>query len=117
MKWTLSFYQKDNGEKPIEVYLDSLTDKQAAKVLRSMELLEEFGPGIGMPHVENITGNIRCLRVVQSNNIFRVFFFTWIEETLVILNGFTKKTPKTPPREIEKAKQYREDLLNRGGHH
>ncbi|WP_336605183.1 type II toxin-antitoxin system RelE/ParE family toxin [Sulfoacidibacillus ferrooxidans] len=92
-------------------WLDSLHDKHTAKVLRSMDLLEEFGPGIGMPHVENITENIRCLRTKQGSNIFRVLFFTLVDQRLILLSGFTKKTPKTPPAEIERAIGYRNDFL------
>ncbi|MHB1682029.1 MAG: type II toxin-antitoxin system RelE/ParE family toxin [Bacilli bacterium] len=31
----------------------------------------------------------------HGNNIFRIFFFTWIDQKLVMLHGFTKKTAKT----------------------
>ena len=79
--------------------------------MRSIELLEEFGPGIGAPHVESIVENIRCLRVKQGVDIFRVFFFTWVDQKLILLHGFSKKTQKTPPREIERARRYRDDFL------
>ena len=32
---------------------------------------------------------------------------------IVLTNGFIKKTQKTPPQEIEKAKRYRADYLSR----
>lgn len=111
MTWSTEFYRKNNDDCPIEEWLDSLNDKHAAKVLRSVDLLEEFGPGIGMPHVENITENIRCLRTKHGSNIFRVLFFTYVDQRLILLNGFTKKTPKTPPAEIERAIRYRNDFL------
>ena len=115
MGWETQFYRKENGDGPVEDYLESLTDKHAAKVLRSMELLEEFGPSIGAPHVENIIDDIRCLRVKHGNNIFRIFFFTWIDQKLVMLHGFTKKTAKTPRGEIQHAISYRDDFLKRKG--
>lgn len=34
-------------------------------------------------------------------------------EEVILTNGFVKKTQKTPPREIEKAKQYRADHQKR----
>lgn len=115
MEWETRFYSKENGEEPVENYLDSLPAKHAAKVLHSMELLEEFGPFIGAPHVENIRENIRCLRVKQGSNIFRIFFFTWVDQKLIMLHGFTKKTPKTPTDEIRRAMIYRDDFLKRKG--
>lgn len=112
MNWRTVFYHKENGDIPVVQYLDSLPDKQAAKVIRSMHLLEEFGPSIGAPHVENIRENIRCLRVIQGSNIFRIFFFTFVDQQLVLLSGFTKKTPKTPLDEIRLALRYRDDFMN-----
>lgn len=111
MIWDAEFYQRDNGDRPVREYLLSLPTKHRAKVLRSIELLEEFGPGIGAPHVENIVENLRCLRVKQGSDIFRVFFFTWGDRKLVLLHGFSKKTPKTPPREIDRALRYRDDFM------
>ncbi len=111
MTWNIEFYRKIDGDCPIEEWLDQLNDKHAAKVLRSVQLLNEYGPGLGMPHVENIVDQIRCLRVKQGSAIFRILFFTFTDRKLILLNGFTKKTPKTPPREIERAIRYRDDFI------
>ena len=35
------------------------------------------------------------------------------DQRIVLTNGFIKKTQKTPPQEIEKAKRYRADYLSR----
>lgn len=51
-------------------------------------------------------------RVVISN-ITRVLYFFLIGNTAILTNGFTKKTQKTPVREIELAKKYREDYMRR----
>ena len=34
----------------VETFLESLTPKEIAKVIRTIELLEEFGNNLGMPH-------------------------------------------------------------------
>jgi phage-related protein len=53
------------------------------------------------------------IRVNVRNNIFRIFCFFDEGNLVVLLNGFQKKTEKTPRNEIEKAKrlkkQYYED--------
>ncbi|WP_217994720.1 type II toxin-antitoxin system RelE/ParE family toxin [Alicyclobacillus kakegawensis] len=100
---------------PVEQYLDTLSNKHAAKVLRAIQLLEEFGPAIGAPHVETIVDDIQCLRVKHGSNIFRIFFFVWVGRTFVLLHGFTKKSQKTPRREIARAIAYRDDFLKRKG--
>jgi phage-related protein len=46
---------------------------------------------------------------LQSGNIGRVIF-TMTDGEMVLLNGFVKKTQKTPPQEIELAIKRRRDL-------
>ena len=43
----------------------------------------------------------------------RVLYFFYVDQHIVLTNGFIKKTQKTPPQEIEKAKRYRADYLSR----
>jgi phage-related protein len=54
--------------------------------------------------------NLFYLRVKQGSNIYRIFFCYDEDKIVIIMNGFTKKTQKTPSREIDKAisikKQY-----------
>jgi len=49
------------------------------------------------------------IRAQQEGNISRVLYFFAVGKTIVLTNGFTKKTPKTPSAEIELAKKYRDD--------
>lgn len=53
------------------------------------------------------------IRVEVGSNIFRVFSFFDKGHLIILLNGFQKKTPKTPKKEIELAqklkKQYYEE--------
>lgn len=44
----------------------------------------------------------------------RIFFVALVDEKFVLLHQFTKKTQKTPKKEIEKAKKRLEDLKERG---
>ena len=41
----------------------------------------------------------------------RIFFFAIEDGVFIMLHHFTKKTQKTPPREIEQAKRNMEDFL------
>ena len=54
------------------------------------------------------------VRAEFGGDAFRLLGF-WDEGRLIILtNGFTKKTQKTPEREIALAKQRKRDHLSRG---
>ncbi|MEM9339691.1 MAG: type II toxin-antitoxin system RelE/ParE family toxin, partial [Bacteroidota bacterium] len=43
------------------------------------------------------------VRVQVGNNIFRIFCFFDKGQLVVLMNGFQKKTQKTPKKEIDKA--------------
>lgn len=110
-QWETVPYIKANGEKPVSIFLDSLYPKEKAKVLRSIQLLEEFGMNLKGPHKDYLDDGIHELRTKLASNIFRVTLFHVEGNKIVLLHGFQKKTQKTPPREIARAKQYRDDYL------
>ncbi len=69
------------------------------------------------PYAKPIKGenykNLFELRVKFSSNISRIFYFTFRNNTFVLLNGFTKKSDETPKRELDKAKRYMKDYESR----
>ena len=82
-------------------------------MLMSIELLKYGGYQLREPYSKSLDDGILELRAKSGNNISRVLYFFIIGETAVLTNGFIKKTTKTPKNEIERAKQYRADYLNR----
>ena len=108
---SVDFYYKSTGECPVQEYLVSLSSKLRAKTLRTVMLLEEFGTELRMPYSENIGNGIFELRSVVGNDITRILYFFMEGNTAILTNGFTKKTQKTPAREIEKAKKFRSDYF------
>ena len=40
----LFFYELENGEEPVQIFLDSLDNKMSAKIVRNIQLLSELGP-------------------------------------------------------------------------
>lgn len=43
----------------------------------------------------------------------RIFYFSFEKNTFILLNGFVKKSDKTPERELEKARKYKNDYERR----
>ncbi|WP_087033691.1 type II toxin-antitoxin system RelE/ParE family toxin [Trichococcus palustris] len=117
MAYDVEFYQKENGEVPVRDFLESLPPKLRAKTFREIELLKDHGPDLREPHTKSIKGKenkgIYELRVKFSTDISRVFYFAYTGSTFVLLHGFVKKTNKTPSREIERARKYKEDYERR----
>lgn len=55
------------------------------------------------------------LRAKVGTDISRVLYFFYYEGRMVLTHGFIKKTQRTPACEIEKAKKYRRDYIERHG--
>jgi phage-related protein len=62
-----------------------------------------------------LEGKILELRVRFATNQYRIFFFFFSEDTIVLLHAFLKKTPQVPAREIERAERNMDDFLARAG--
>lgn len=113
LNFTVQFFEKDDGSCPVEDFLDSLDDKMAAKAYGMIELLEEYGNELRMPYSEQLEDGIFELRIKFGGNITRILYFFFVRKNIILTNGFMKKTQKTPPNEIAKAKQYRTIYLTR----
>lgn len=109
----IEFYKKEDGTEPVREFLDSLEPKMRAKMLRTIDLLEVNGIALREPYSAPLEDGIFELRAKQGSNITRVLYFFQIGNKAYLTNGFTKKTQKTPPSEIDLAKKYREDHLRR----
>lgn len=104
-------YTKTDGTVPVNEFLYTLSDKMRAKMLKEFELLEEYGNELREPYTKHIENGIFELRVKLGSDISRTLYFFYIGKTIILTNGFIKKTQKTPKREIELAKKYRNDFL------
>lgn len=65
------------------------------------------------PYVKLLEDGIFEIRAKQGNDISRILYFFEMDRKIILTNGFVKKTQKTPRREIERAKYYREDYIRR----
>lgn len=117
MEWQVLYYKKESGEIPVLEYLLSLDVKMRAKAFNEIELLEKHGSHLREPYVKHIQGekykDLFELRVKLASNISRVFYFSYSKKTFVLLHGFTKKSDKTPARELDRALQYKLDYERR----
>jgi phage-related protein len=109
------FYEKENGDCPVEEFMNSLDVKMRAKMIGLLELLEEKGNQLREPYSKSIDDGIFEVRCKVGNNITRVLYFFYYEGKIVLTNGFVKKTQKIPPEEIKLAKERRADFKERMG--
>lgn len=113
INFNLEFYQTENGECPVEDFIELQDIKMQAKIYKMLELLEERGNRLRMPYSEYLGDGIFQIRAQVGNNITRVLYFFFVDEKIILTNGFMKKTQRTPPSELVLAKKYRADYLIR----
>lgn len=113
LEFDIKFYDKTDGTKPAKDFILELPPKMRAKVLRIIDMLETNGTDLREPYSKHLNDGIFELRAQIGSDISRVLYFFMIGRKAVLTHGFIKKTQKTPPTEIDKAKQYRTEYLNR----
>ena len=111
------FYCNRQGRVPVREYLDELANKnnkdsriKLKKIQDYMHILKQYGTMAGEPYMKHLDDDIWELRPLRD----RILFVAWHEGSFVLLHSFVKKTPKTPAREIDKAKRELADLKERG---
>jgi phage-related protein len=111
---TVNFYRLLNGNSPVKEFLDSLTGKQAQKVLWVLQLIEELDV-IPRQYFKKLVDSegIWEVRIQFGNDIFRLLGFFDGGTLLILTNGFAKKTQKIPPQEIALAVRRKEEYLAR----
>jgi phage-related protein len=107
------FFEKDNGEIPAEDFINSLNDKMSAKIYRLIGMIATNGPELREPYSKHLDDGIFELRAKVGSDITRVLYFFMVGKRVILTSGFVKKTQTTPKSEIEKAKAYRQEYLEK----
>ena len=109
----IDFYTLPNGKKPVEVFLDSLDENMRAKAIASLTILSEYGNMLREPYSKPIGKGLFELRIKFASDITRIFYFFYVDNKIILTNGFVKKTQKTPPNEIKRAIKYKTEYEGR----
>lgn len=101
--YQVEFFESTPGKFPVSDFINNLEPNTQSKTKRSVELLREFGPFLGPPHSKKLSGTALWeLRVLGQNNL-RILYVSIPNKNFLFLHGFTKKSEKTPKKEIETA--------------
>jgi len=94
-------------------FFEKQNNKVKAKIVWTFDLIEDLQrvPETYLKYIEDTNG-LYEIRVQHGNDIFRIFCFFDKGQLVVVINGFQKKTQKTPKREIEMALKIKEEYEN-----
>jgi phage-related protein len=114
-------YKNRNGRDEIKEYIDALNEAMDTnkdlrirykKIMEYIGQLNAYGVAAGKPAIEHIAGtDLWELRPTND----RIFFAYWKDNIFILLHRFTKKSQKTPPREIAQAQGKLKDFIERYG--
>lgn len=99
-KYTIYYYRSPSGDTPIEKFLDSLSEKQQVKILRLFQYVNLYGLSTILPHTKKLSGTpLWEMRILGKDSI-RILYAIIIENTILMLHGFIKKSQKTPTNDL-----------------
>jgi len=108
------FYRSNTGKCYIKNFLDSLSGKEAQKVIWVFKIIEEF-ENIPKSYFKKLvnTKDIWEVRVDGIDKAYRILGFFDGNKIVVLNHAFIKKTQKTPKRNIEIAESRKRDYIRR----
>ncbi len=105
-------YRTAAGRSPIKEFIDGLSDIDAAAVVAAMRDVRDTG----LAAVRHLRGEIYEVRADGDPQTYRILFAPEgrRSQVLLALDGFSKKTQKTPPEKIRLAERRLADWRRRG---
>jgi len=101
-KINVVFYQSPSGNEPVREWLKSLEPHDRQIVGNDIKTVE-YGWPIGMPVSRPLGNKLYEVRSNISDKRIARVIFTIIDDWMVLLHGFIKKTQQTPKEEIDLA--------------
>lgn len=77
--FTIIAYEKENGEAPVEDFINELDVKMRAKMYGLLTILQDKGNMLREPYSKHLDDGIFELRCRQGSDIVRVLYFFYYE--------------------------------------
>lgn len=103
------FFETATGRKPVKEWLLDLTRDDRRVVGKDIQKVE-FGWPIGMPYCRPLCHGLWEVRSDLTDGKIARVIFCIVAGEMVLLNGFIKKTQKTPAQEIDLGLKCRREL-------
>ncbi len=95
----------------VNAEIKALPADMQARLLRFAEIIEQVGfDGLPRDSVKHLEGKLWELRMIGRDGISRAIYVTAAGRRVVVVRVFIKKAQKTPPRELEVARQRAKEI-------
>jgi phage-related protein len=110
-KLPAAFFETGSGNKPVREWLHSLIEEDRRLIGYDIATAEFAWP-VGMPLCRSLGNGLWEIRSnISSGRIGRVIFAV-VDNQMVLLHGFVKKTRKTPPLELHLALKRKKEITS-----
>jgi phage-related protein len=100
MTWIIRYHSEK-----LQAELLALPPGLLSRYLHCTDRMMIHGPDLGMPHTRSLGQGLLELRLKSNEGLQRVFFMFCVNQQIVMLHQFAKKTDKTPAKEMTLARQ------------
>jgi phage-related protein len=106
MRWTV-----ETLNAVVDAEIEALPRDMRSRLVRFSAVIEQAGlQALPRDAVKHLEGPLWELRLTGRDGISRAIYITAAVRRVVIVRVFVKKTQKTPPRELEIARQRAKDV-------
>jgi phage-related protein len=110
--YQVEYYKNSQtGKEPVKYFLLNLPINIRAKIFSYIGLLQKEGR-LKYPYARHVVEKIWELRVDFASNYHRIFYFIFTGKRIVLLHAFTKKTDKTPAKELNRTISNYKNFIN-----
>jgi phage-related protein len=96
----------------VDAEVRALPSDMQARFLRFGDVIQQSGlQALPRDAVKHLEGKLWELRLTGRDGIARAIYVTAAGRRVVVVRVFVKKTQKTPPRELELARQRAKEIL------
>lgn len=92
------------GARPVKEFIDSLSRPAKAKVLAALQMLEERGNRLLLPHSRALGGGLQELRIGHPEGPFRVIYCYLPGRRIMLLHAFVKRTEAIRKSDLDVAR-------------
>jgi len=111
--WIVEYYVTSTGQCPTKEFLDNRDkEKELPPIMHDIYQLEEYGNRLQRPTASPLRGGIYELRTRIGHINYRLLYFFFYNEKIIISHG-TSKIKIVPPNQIDIAIKHKKDYFSR----
>jgi phage-related protein len=103
--WEILYYSED-----VQQSINDWPIGIRAYYARVTERMVIFGPNLGMPFTRSMGTGLFEIRARGKEGIGRAFFCTMVDQRIVVLHAYIKKSQKTPKKDLDIAHRRMNDV-------